>query len=134
MKTSHIVIIIIVAIVGIGAMVSLMSESRSYGDFPTAAKNPDKSYDIIGTLDTTKAIVYDAMVNPDEFSFWMYDDRGNHSKVVVSKPKPQDFEKSTSVVLSGNMDGDVFRASSVLLKCPSKYQDQKKPEFEMEVK
>ena len=133
MKTSHIVIIIIVAVVGIGAMVSLMSESRTYADFPTAAKHPEKSYDIIGTLDTNQAIVYDAMVNPDEFSFWMYDDRGNHSKVVVSKPKPQDFEKSLSVVLSGNMDGDVFRASSVLLKCPSKYQDQKKPEFEMEV-
>jgi len=134
MKTSHIVIIIIVAVVGIGAMVSLMSESRSYADFPTAAKHPDKSFDIIGTLDTTQAIVYDAMVNPDEFSFWMYDDRGNHSKVIVSKPKPQDFEKSISVVLSGQMDGNVFRASNVLLKCPSKYQDQKKPEFDMEVK
>ena len=134
MKTSHIIIIIIVAVVGIGAMVSLMSESRSYADFPTAAKHPDKSYDIIGTLDTTQAIVYDAMVNPDEFSFWMYDDRGNHSKVIVSKPKPQDFEKSISVVLSGQMDGNVFRASNVLLKCPSKYQDQKKPEFNVEVK
>jgi len=134
MKTSHIIIIIIVAIVGIGAIVSLMSESRSYGDFPTAAKHQGKSYDIIGTLDTTKAIVYDAMVNPDEFSFWMYDDRGNHSKVIISKPKPQDFEKSTSVVISGHMKDDVFLGSSVLLKCPSKYQDQKKPEFEMEVK
>lgn len=131
MKTSHIVLIIIVAVVGIGAIVSLMSESRSYGDFPTAMENPGKSYDIIGTLDTTRAITYDAMVNPDEFSFYMYDDRGNHSLVRVSKPKPQDFEKSTSVVVSGYMEGDAFMGSSVLLKCPSKYQDQKKPEFEM---
>ena len=134
MKTSHIIIIIIVAVVGIGAIVSLMTESRSYGDFKEAAAHPGKSFDIIGTLDTTRAIEYDAMVNPDQFSFWMYDDRGNHCKVIVSKPKPQDFEKSISVVLSGRMDGDIFHASNVLLKCPSKYQDQKKPEFEMEVK
>jgi len=134
MKTSHIIIIIIVAVVGIGAIVSLMSESRSYADFPTAAKHPNKNYDIIGTLDTTKAIIYEATVNPDEFSFYMFDDRGNHSKVTVSKPKPQDFEKSTSVVVSGHMEGDTFLGSSVLLKCPSKYQDQKKPEFDMEVK
>jgi len=133
MKTSHIIIIIIVAIVGIGAMVSLMSESRSYADFPTAAKHPEKSFDIIGTLDTTQAIIYDVMVNPDEFSFWMYDDRGNQSKVIISKPKPQDFEKSTSVVISGHMKDKVFLGSSVLLKCPSKYQDQKKPEFDMKV-
>ena len=131
MKTSHIVIIIIVAVVGIGAIVSLMSESRSYADFPTAAKHPSKSFDIIGTLDTTKAIIYEATVNPDEFSFYMFDDRGNHSKVTVSKPKPQDFEKSISVVVSGHMEGDIFLGSSVLLKCPSKYQDQKSPEFEM---
>jgi cytochrome c-type biogenesis protein CcmE len=134
MKTSHIVLIIIVAVVGIGAIVSLMTESRSYADFKEAAKHPGKSFDVIGTLDTTRAIEYDAMKNPDEFSFWMYDDRGNHSKVVVNKPKPQDFEKSISVVISGKMDGDVFRASNILLKCPSKYQDQKKPEFEMELK
>ena len=134
MKTSHIILIIIVAVVGIGAIVSLMSESRSYGDFRTAGKNPDKNYDIIGTLDTTRTIEYDALKNPDQFSFWMYDDRGNHSKVVVNKPKPQDFEKSISVVVSGHMDGDIFRGSNVLLKCPSKYQDQQKPQFEMEVK
>lgn len=134
MKTSHIILIIIVAVVGIGAIVSLMTESRSYADFPTAAKNSNKNYDIIGTLDTTRAIEYDALKNPDQFSFWMYDDRGNHSKVVVNKPKPQDFEKSISVVVSGHMDGNIFRGSSVLLKCPSKYQDQQKPQFNMEVK
>ncbi|MFN5363918.1 MAG: cytochrome c maturation protein CcmE [Bacteroidota bacterium] len=38
--------------------------------------------------------------------------------------KPQDFERSESIVLTGEMSGDVFQASEMLLKCPSKYKDQ----------
>ena len=63
----------------------------------------------------------------------MYDDRGNHSQVIVNKPKPQDFEKSVSVVVSGHMEDNIFRGSSVLLKCPSKYEEQGKPDFELVV-
>jgi cytochrome c-type biogenesis protein CcmE len=38
--------------------------------------------------------------------------------------KPQDFERSEQIVLTGSMNGDTFEASDMLLKCPSKYKDQ----------
>ncbi|MNF07676.1 hypothetical protein D3C80_2079060 [compost metagenome] len=38
--------------------------------------------------------------------------------------KPQDFEKSEQIVLTGGMVGDEFHASKILMKCPSKYTDQ----------
>ena len=38
--------------------------------------------------------------------------------------KPQDFELSEQIVLTGKMQGDVFMASDMLMKCPSKYKDE----------
>jgi cytochrome c-type biogenesis protein CcmE len=124
MKKSHIIMILIIAVI-LGLMVtSLMGKSRTYATFSEASEHPHRSYDIVGKLDTTKAIVYDAIVNPDEFSFYMYDELNRSSKVIVHQPKPQDFERSTQVVASGKMEGEVFMAKSVLLKCPSKYEGQ----------
>jgi cytochrome c-type biogenesis protein CcmE len=36
------------------------------------------------------------------------------------------LEQSERVVLKGRMKGDVFECSEILLKCPSKYKDDKK--------
>ncbi len=122
MKKTNIILIIVIAILMGVMIVSLMGNSRTYASFDSAAKHPKISYDIVGTLDTTQEIIYNAKVNPDEFSFYMFDQDNKLAKVIVNKPKPQDFEKSTQVVATGRMKEGVFHASSVLLKCPSKYQ------------
>ena len=43
--------------------------------------------------------------------------------MVYFNPKPQDFERSEQVVITGNMKNDVFVADKILLKCPSKYTE-----------
>jgi len=122
MKKTQIFLIVAIAII-LGLMiVSLWDNSRTYATFSEAAKHPNKSYDIVGTLDMSQPIYYDAMVNSDQFSFYMFDQDSVNMKVVVKKPKPQDFEKSTQVVATGKMGDKVFQSSSVLLKCPSKYE------------
>ena len=98
MKKTQIILIVAIAVI-LGLMiVSLWDNSRTYATFTEAAAHPNKSYDIVGILDTTKPIVYDALVNSDAFSFFMYDQDSMNKQVVVNKPKPQDFEKSTQVV------------------------------------
>ena len=42
-------------------------------------------------------------------------------KVIFLGSKPQDFERSEQIVLTGKMKGDEFLASKILMKCPSKY-------------
>jgi cytochrome c-type biogenesis protein CcmE len=39
---------------------------------------------------------------------------------------PPDFTRSEKVVVIGTYVENDFRASKILLKCPSKYQDEKK--------
>ena len=58
------------------------------------------------------------------FSFFMKDAQGNLMKVVYKGTIPNNFESSTSVVVTGKYKGGTFHATDILTKCPSKYQDQ----------
>jgi cytochrome c-type biogenesis protein CcmE len=126
MKLKHILIIIGVA-VALGVIISTFSNSSTYSNFSEAKSNPGKEYHIIGKLDTLSPIIYDTKVNANEFTFYMTDNKGEKRKVIHKNSKPQDFEKSESVVVVGKMVNDDFIASSLLLKCPSKYNDKQKP-------
>jgi cytochrome c-type biogenesis protein CcmE len=126
MNKKYIIGIIVLA-VALGAVISLVNDSRMYADFETAMENPEVNYEIVGTLDTTEQVIYDAMENPDQFTFYMIDEKGKKMKVVGLQSKPQDFEKSVQVVASGNVKDDAFHASKILMKCPSKYEDSAGP-------
>jgi cytochrome c-type biogenesis protein CcmE len=69
-------------------------------------------------------VEYNPEKDPNFLSFQVRDDAGQVRKVVLRAGKPQDFERSEQIVLTGEMKGDVFEASDMLLKCPSKYKDQ----------
>ncbi|MEW5843562.1 MAG: cytochrome c maturation protein CcmE [Bacteroidota bacterium] len=58
------------------------------------------------------------------FSFYMKDTQGNLLKVVYHGAIPNNFESSTSVVVTGKYQNGAFQATDILTKCPSKYQDQ----------
>jgi cytochrome c-type biogenesis protein CcmE len=61
-----------------------------------------------------------------KFTFDLQDSTGKMVKVVYSQPKPSNFEQAISIVAIGHYDGaqQVFIADEMLVKCPSKYQEQ----------
>lgn len=126
MKTKHILIIVVIAL-ALGVIIMTFTNSSTYVNFDQAINNPGKEYHIIGKLDTTMPIIYNAKSDANRFSFYMKDNNGQQKLVVYNNNKPQDFEKSESVVVIGKMQGDTLKASSMLLKCPSKYNEEKKP-------
>lgn len=118
---------IIAAILMIGGMAVLMSSSNelsTYSDF-TEADRIETQVKVVGKLSKDKEIYYEPAKDPNYFSFFMKDNNGLERKVVYLAEKPQDFELSEQVVITGRMDksDDVFLASDMLLKCPSKYKD-----------
>jgi len=127
MKTRHILILVVVAL-ALGVIIMTFTNSSTYADFEQAMAQPGKEFHIIGKLDTTKPILYNAKADANRFSFYMTDREGKQKLVVYNNNKPQDFEKSESVVVIGQMAGDTLKASSMLLKCPSKYNEEKKPQ------
>lgn len=128
MKTIHIILIIII-VVAVAVVITTMTDSGTYSDFSEASAKPGKELHIIGKLNREKPIVYDAQKNANQFSFYMIDEKGIEKMVIYNNAKPQDFEKSEKVVIIGSMQGNYFLAKSLLLKCPSKYNDKQPSKF-----
>lgn len=122
MKKSHILAIALVA-VAIGVLISASKDVTTYANFTQAAQTGDR-VKLIGTLVKDRPVDYNPEKNPDFLSFWLKDEAGEIRHVELHAAKPQDFERSESIVLTGEMKGDSFQASEMLLKCPSKYKDQ----------
>lgn len=119
MKKSSIVGIIIIAI-AICVIISTYADSSTYGNF-TDAKGTDTELHVVGQLNKQKQLFYNPQQDANYFAFFMKDNKGLECKVVFTGSKPQDFERSEQIVLTGKMVGNEFHASKILMKCPSKY-------------
>jgi cytochrome c-type biogenesis protein CcmE len=131
MKKSHIFIIIIIA-AAIGVIVSTAGDASTYVTFDQAEKmataGDSKSIHVVGELKKDgQGHVVGIMTGPDRvsFSFVMIDDNKREQVVIYNEPMPQDFTRSEKVVVIGGYEGETFKANKILLKCPSKYQEQK---------
>jgi cytochrome c-type biogenesis protein CcmE len=119
MKKSSIIGIIIIAI-AIGVIISTYADSSTYGSFSDARESQTELH-VVGQLNKQKKLVYNPQEDANYFAFYLLDKQGKECKVVFSGAKPQDFERSEEIVLTGKMVGDEFKASKILMKCPSKY-------------
>jgi len=122
MKKIHIVFIVLIA-VAIAAIMSTVADSSTYSSFSAAAKNPETEYHVVGKLIKEKPLEYNPQVNANLFAFYMKDNEGTELKVLFKGTKPQDFERSEQIVITGKAKGDVFQAEKILMKCPSKYNN-----------
>ena len=123
MKKSAIIGLVFLA-VAIGLIVSSISDSSTYSNLLEASKNPGQEFHVVGHLDKTQAIIYDPTINPNLTIFYMTDNDGNTAQVFLNKSKPQDFERSENIVLIGKHKDNAFYATDVLMKCPSKYDEE----------
>jgi cytochrome c-type biogenesis protein CcmE len=97
------------------------ADVSTYGSFQEARESGN-IFKIAGQLSREREMAYDPQVDPNLFTFYMKDSKGEERKVLLRAAKPQDFERSEQVVATGSMQGEEFIATEVLLKCPSKYK------------
>ncbi len=126
MKKSQIIGLVLIAIV-LAAMVSMLGDFSSYETFASASENPDQTFHVVGYLDTTQPMKYDPIEDPNLFSFYARDKKGASQKVILHDSKPQDFEKAEQLVMIGRMQQEFFACDEILMKCPSKYQEEGGP-------
>jgi len=122
MKSSYIIALVLI-LVSIGIFISASADVSTYATFETAITSQSR-VKIAGTLDKNKTMEYDPTVDADRFVFYMSDSDGVSNKVILQKPKPQDFERSEQIVLTGAMENGAFVADEILMKCPSKYKEE----------
>lgn len=122
MKKIHIAGIGIL-LIALALIFTASQDFSTYASFQDAAASQGQ-VKIVGELAKDKEIYYDPAVDPNYFTFHVIDKDGITRKVIMNRAKPQDFEMSEQIVLTGKLQGEEFFASDVLLKCPSKYKDE----------
>jgi cytochrome c-type biogenesis protein CcmE len=131
MKKSYIVALVIIA-AAIAIIVRTAGESSTYVTFDQAfqlaSNGNSKSIHVVGELkkDASGEIIG---IHPGadkvSFSFLLIDENGKEQEVFYAEPMPADFTRSEKVVVIGGYENDTFVARKILLKCPSKYVDEK---------
>ena len=121
MKNSQIAIIIAIAVL-IGYTLVRLGNSSTYSSFSDAIALNGEKTTVIGYLDLEESMDF----NPQtvQFAFTARDKKGNSSKVIYNQPKPQDFERSEEITMTGYATDSAFIATDILMKCPSKYNEQ----------
>ena len=124
MKKIQIVLLVLIAAT-IAVLISFLKASPTYDTVDIAKSKPGRSVSLIAKLDRSQPVEYDYK-NPNFLSFTVIDSLGGKVKVVYHNPKPDNLEHSERLVLKGAIQGDLFECKEILMKCPSKYKDDKK--------
>ncbi len=104
-------------------MAFLLSQSSiAYENDFNKLKNSTKTIRATGAWDKSGGVEIDKENN--KVTFWIVDNNNVRIKVVYNGMLPNNFEAATSVVVTGKYRDDVFYATDILTKCPSKYETQ----------
>lgn len=120
-KTTILALLMIVA-----AAVIFLNASKdvsTYSNFSEAVSSGSR-VKVVGVLAKEKPMEYKPEQNPNVFKFYMKDNKGEERQVILAKAKPQDFERTEQIVVTGSMKGSDFYADEILVKCPSKYKEE----------
>ncbi|MEM1269590.1 MAG: cytochrome c maturation protein CcmE [Bacteroidota bacterium] len=92
-----------------------------YMGFEEATDSGSRAH-VVGMWVKDQPYGYDTRTNV--FSFMMADENGAERRVLYYAPKPANFEDAEKVVVEGQMRNGEFVAEHILIKCPSKYNDE----------
>jgi cytochrome c-type biogenesis protein CcmE len=131
MKRSHIIAIVVIAVAA-AIIISSTGDAGTYVTFDQAremaASGKSNDIHVVGQLlkdDAGHITGIRSSADNMSFTFVMVDEKSNQQMVYYNEPMPPDFMRSEQVVvIGGYKENDVFVADKILLKCPSKYQEE----------
>lgn len=130
MKKTHIFGIVIIAI-AVMIIIITAGDASTYVTFREAMKmaqdGNNKKIHVVGQLKKDKeGNIQGLQVTEDKLSvsFLMIDNENMEQKIYFNEPMPPDLHRSEQVVVIGSFQEDIFVADKILLKCPSKYQEE----------
>jgi len=129
MKKTHIIGVIVIGI-AIAVIISTAGDASQYVNFDTAytmaSSGNNNSIHVVGELKKSRSGDIVGIQPSDDklsFRFLMVDDNNQEQMVFYNEPMPPDFKRSEKVVVIGSYQNEVFIADKILMKCPSKYQE-----------
>jgi cytochrome c-type biogenesis protein CcmE len=129
-KKTHIFGIVIIA-AAVMIIIITAGDASTYVTFTQAKKMSEDGNNtkihVVGQLKKDiNGKISELLPSEDMLSvtFTMIDNEGREQRVYYNEPMPPDLEKSEQVVVIGSYAEEFFIADKILLKCPSKYQEE----------
>jgi len=113
--------LIIIVFISIMAFLFTQTNIKYEEDFANISNN---SGTVKATGSWVKEKSYKIDMDKNLFTFYIKDFKGSELKVIYNGTMPNNFESSTSVVVTGKYMNNSFHATDILTKCPSKYESQ----------
>jgi len=130
MKKSHIIAIGVIAI-AVAIIISTTGDAGAYLSFNEAREMASEGnatpVHVVGELkksETGEVTGVSPSIDKLSFTFVMVDENGTEQTVYYNEPMPADFLRSEQVVVIGKYASETFVADKILMKCPSKYQEE----------
>lgn len=130
MKKTHIIGLVVIAI-ALMVIVSTAGDASSYVSFSEAKEMAERGNNnkihVVGKLkkdNNDQVVGIESSDDKLSFRFTLIDENNLEQTVYYPNPMPTDFLRSEQVVVIGAYTNDRFIADKILLKCPSKYQEE----------
>ena len=130
MKKTHIIGLIVIA-VALMIIISTAGDASTYVSFNEAMEMAERGNNnkihVVGKLKKDQEgniLEVEPSADNRSFRFALIDENNNEQIVYHPNPMPTDFLRSEQVVVVGGYSDDRFVADKILLKCPSKYQEE----------
>ncbi|MBX3120220.1 MAG: cytochrome c maturation protein CcmE [Fimbriimonadaceae bacterium] len=120
------IVSIILGTLAMGGMVfAFLSQASPYVTIAEARSTQGDSLHVPG--DIVKE-TFQQNVKDQTATFDIIDEKGDRV-TVISQEVPANMGSATKVVAIGKMSGEVFHARKLLVKCPTKYKGEAKPDY-----
>ena len=130
MKTPHLIAFGVIFACMIVMLFSFSGAINQHVTVAQAASHPNETLQVPGNI-VKETVFYDRMTGQLKFDIVGVDpksrqpDPSQRMSVVYHQPKPENFDTATSVEAIGQYKNGLFEAKTLLVKCPSKYNDSK---------
>ncbi len=116
----------------VALMVQATMSTGAY--YMTVGELNGKGAGIVGERVRVSGIVVDGSEDwrPQEITlrFSIADESGSQLPIVFSGPRPDNFQRAASAIVEGELLADgSFQAETLLLKCPSRYEEEPEEVF-----
>ncbi len=133
MKPAYIMAAVILAVTAAVTLFTFAGAVAQHSSITQAMAHPGATLQVPGKI-IKDSVQYDA--TKGELRFDVIEvSRGADKKEIVGdkrmtiiyrQPKPENFDTAVGVEAVGKFENGVFKADNLLVKCPSKYNDQPK--------